>query len=1035
MIGDHFFVLVTSYHIPKQKSKKLGYFKAWIFHFIEKRIFSGMPSGKIYIQLLFLFLPQFLHPQQNGFVNYTIEDGLIQSQVNFITQDSSHHLWIGTAGGLSKFDGTKFTSYTRSNGLLSNNIYNIITDKKGNIWCGTDIGLSFFDGQKFKNFSFGVSGQSNFVYMLRQDIDGGIWALAGLKLYTIKNEKAITVPVIQDSAEKITAINTDRKGILHACVLRKGIFSFSSGKWIKLNFPELNHQIIIRLFFDHNNKLWVFTDKNFYKEENGTLIPVKEGMYDHTGGYFIQSIEEDKDGNIWIGTDKGVLKITGTTSEYFDESKGLTSYAVYSIFKDVENNIWFGTDGDGIFRYTKTKFRRFEDSKGYLKGVILGIAKDKAGDIWMGTYTKGLVKYNGHNFSYRSIPGNNPLTERINSLFCDKDDNLWVGTFGGGVWKYANGKFERIFLKATGFPLTANSIWQDMNGITWITAPEGCYYINDHELIKIKDFDEPCFATQQAGKDSIIIACAKGLFMYTSYKKLQPVANKLLATTYAQCLAIKGDSIITGTNDKGLLIWDRKTGTVTNYNSLDGLSSDFIYSILPDHDTIWTGTGIGINKIILNNNSKKINIISYSQQQGLTGLESSLGTLIKNKENEIWIGTNKGVFIYDNRITFSQSPPPSLVLQSVKLDSRRIEKGQYTDSLSGLYSLPQHLILPTNKNNLVFEFRGIRLADPANIQYSYKLEGLGDEFSKPATAAFVVYPSLPSGNFVFKVKAIDSDGRSSNIVEFPFTIITPFYKTAWFFFILVAALILSGVLLQVFIQRAKRQREVKLEIVRLQEQQKIKQRTSEDFHDELGNRLTRISLLADILEKDTATDEMKKRLLTQIRENTTALYTGTKDILWSLSDKSNSLAELMGRLNTFGMELFQDSGTLFIFHEPDAVIGSVLLPMDYSRNILMIFKEAMNNCLRHAECSRAEINIDFFSDPGKIKIALTDNGKGFDPFLVKKGYGLDNMQKRSERIGAMLTINPIHIKGTVVELKFTINSRNHEPPNYLSIVL
>jgi signal transduction histidine kinase len=214
-----------------------------------------------------------------------------------------------------------------------------------------------------------------------------------------------------------------------------------------------------------------------------------------------------------------------------------------------------------------------------------------------------------------------------------------------------------------------------------------------------------------------------------------------------------------------------------------------------------------------------------------------------------------------------------------------------------------------------------------------------------------------------------------------------------------------------------------LELLRQDEQEKIRQRTSEDFHDELGNKISRISLLADILQKKVSpTDIEKNNLIRQIRENVQALYTGTKDVIWSLSPGSDNFLEILQRIEQFGDDLFDDSSIHFSMNGSEYVDPDIKLPMDFSRNIIMIFKELLNNCLRHARATEVVLTVSR-SDDKAFVLSVVDNGIGFDKTHIGKGNGLLNIQRRAERIGATIEIDAEGITGMITQLTIKIPSK------------
>jgi signal transduction histidine kinase len=415
------------------------------------------------------------------------------------------------------------------------------------------------------------------------------------------------------------------------------------------------------------------------------------------------------------------------------------------------------------------------------------------------------------------------------------------------------------------------------------------------------------------------------------------------------------------------------------------------------------GTGRGINQLSFSSGNAVISPFAK------TGSECNQNAILQDDKGDIWIGTTKGA-IKCNPLSKNSSYPPRIVLNTAKLFYKEKEDTLFPGAK-----------LRYDQNHLTFEFRGISLSDPEKILYRYKLEGSDNAYSAPSKSPFVVYPALPPGKYVFKVRAVSADHvESENTAEFAFEIAAPYYSTGVFRGSLVLMFILTGVSLQAYRTRIKEREKQKIEMLRIEEQQKIRQKTSEDFHDEMGNKLTRITVLSDILETQLNRDqEDQKKLIVQIKDNVSALYTGTKDILWSLQPESDNLYEILKRIKDFGMELFQETSINFTVTGLNEEYNMVTLPIDYSRNILMIFKESLNNALKHAECKNVSIHIEKNGED-ELKIVLRDDGRGFDTHTVKKGNGIGNIQIRAKRINGTMQVISGKNEGTMLVLQIKI---------------
>jgi signal transduction histidine kinase len=212
----------------------------------------------------------------------------------------------------------------------------------------------------------------------------------------------------------------------------------------------------------------------------------------------------------------------------------------------------------------------------------------------------------------------------------------------------------------------------------------------------------------------------------------------------------------------------------------------------------------------------------------------------------------------------------------------------------------------------------------------------------------------------------------------------------------------------------------RIEEVKREENIKVRQTASEDFHDEVGNSLTRIQVLTDVLHTKLGNGhEEEKRIIGQIKENVSGLYQGTRDILWALNPESDVIKEIGHRLESLGIDVFQDTGICFCYENMLGEWENVKLPGNYNRNIMMIFKEAMSNCLKHAQARHVKLKI-MKTDLQEILILLSDDGIGFNQLFIKKGHGFQNMQKRAIRIKSVLVSSSIPGEGTRYELRIPV---------------
>lgn len=959
--------------------------------------------------------------QKLPFQNFSVDKGLIQSQVLCITQDNQHHLWLGTFGGIDRFDGTSFRHFSKNEGLNSSAVTSIYKAKNGSVWAGTLKGISCYDGYKVTNYPIQEKSGNLNIISIAEDENGALLALNFQKdLFVFKNNQFIKVATPFANAVP-TCLLKDFKGRLLTVFYRKGVFVRKDESWQKFNeTPNPDTTEFIVSLNNSAENYYAFTNKKrLLKFVNGVQLAAKSV----TPAVITVSCTDTK-GDIWTGTNNGVIVYSGknlSVTGAYNAASGLSDNGVNCIYKDAEGNMWIGTDGDGLFKFSGGAFTKLDKSNGLPGNIVMGIVKDKQGNLMLGTREGGLIKYDLANKKTTPVDYSALGKEGINAMGADIDRNLFLGTLNGRLLKFDGSKFRQIFLdrKVNAF---VNSIITDTDK-TWFTTTSGCYYLKGDSVTKIKGLDEVAIGVLPNGKNETIVGSTNGIYLVSENNIATKVSVSELANTDVRCLARYHDFILVGTADEGIYFWNRQSGKIHKCTVRNGLWDNQVFSIFVDtKNNIWAGTGTGIQKIFFDGQTNSCTVQKFSKADGCGNAENNLNAITEDNNGAVWFGTTSGSLIFKQDTSLKNNVASFVVIQNVESPAFTADSS-IKNRLSPWYHYPVSPVLPYNKNNISFSVKGIFFKDPGSIRYSYQLVGYDSAFSQPVSQTFFNYQSLEPGKYIFRVKAFTADGLPSvNIAEYTFTIATPYYKTTLFLFLLTGALILMGVMIQYLFSKAKHRRKKQVELIKHQEQQIIRQRTAEDFHDELGNKLTRISLLADILQKKTdPADGDKNNLVRQIKENVQALYTGTKDVIWSLSPGSDNFLEMLRRIEQFGNELFHDAEVQFSVTGMDEVNSTQKLPVDYSRNVLMIFKELLNNSLRHSGASVITVTVKHTGD-NEFLITQKDNGTGFNTANITKGNGLNNIQRRAQRINAAVETTSSQNEGTVTVLKIKIPS-------------
>lgn len=946
------------------------------------------------ILIIFLFFSAYSiggFSQRYNFEQYDIEDGLTQSQVTAIAQDGKRRLWMTTLGGISCFNGKQFSNYTKVNGLSSNFTLAVAADSRDRIYIGSAWGLSRYNGSNFYNYSY----NKNWIGKMVSDKSGNVFCLRGKRLFKVADKTDQLIQVTADPKEAITAIKTDKSGRLWAAVFMKGIYCFYNSKWLQVHSDGLGDLWVTDLLADQRekNKVWLLTEKGIFIIQNGITSRVHPEI-----PFKCNAIAQDAKGSVWIGTNSGAYYITPAQVIHFNSKNGFTDNVVNDIFRDVENNIWLGTDGSGLFRFTNNSYVTFDETQGITSRIVMALARGpKPGTIWMGSYG-GLYEFaQNQKIKNLTIPSDNEDSYRINFLYNDSRKHIWIGTPGGGLWLYDGKQIKRIDDPKE--HIAYNSIIEDGQGIIWLSTNFGVITYDPVTKERKRLSTQFGGSLLEMGRDSIISGTQDGAWLITKHQKPVPLHIKALNGSGILCMMKDKDHILFGTADYGLVIWNKKTGKTRSFNSKTGLASDHIYSMLKDkRGTIWIGTGRGINRL----RSTDYAVIKTSSEN--SPLVECNQNAILQYNNNIWIGTTQGVIVFGLDPSAGKKVNPYIFINSVsvypnygKLKSPDTSKYVYKE-----HALRKVSILPYNHNHINISYTGIYLANPNDLLYQYRLLGMDNKYSQPGSSASMSFTSLPPGKYTFQARAVTRDGLISlNTASFSFEIQPPYYQTNVFRFFMVILVILV-IILAVYIILTFNERKRKLRLkIKLEEQFKIRKQTAEDFHDDLGNKLTRITVLSEVLSSMIDQNDTEKRtILQKIRKNVDELYTGTKDILWSLNPKNDTLAQLLDHIREFGTEMFNDTDIAF---SHDITVGKdTRLSLDMSRNMLMIFKESIHNVLKHSKAKKVSYHAVLNNE--MLLMTLADDGHGFDTEYGKNGHGINNMYVRAKRINADLNI-------------------------------
>lgn len=756
---------------------------------------------------IFFFLTITGYTQQYNFENYSVDNGF-PPIVYSIFQDSRGYLWLGTDGqGVCRFDSYNKIFYNKSNGLVGNTVRSVIEDKYYRLWFATDEGISIFDGVSFRSITEKDGLSSNTVVCLyRDNYDNIIAGTAGEKGGLNKIE------IIAADSIKINVINTNNGLTVNSIFSiyqdiwnRYWVGTFGGGVNVLSNdlknilayytsvdgFPS---DYIVNFSSKDSNTLWAGTyDKGVIKISlNKNINNCKFEVLDPSQNKNINTTWAvlPSDEAIWYGTNlNGLVGIGKTNTININEQNGLTKNQVVDLFIDREKNLWISCFDGGISRFLGKKFITYTKKEAPFLEDVTCIKLDQKGVIWIGSYSNGLfaVELSGSKLIYKYIGLKNEI---INSITVDNNNNKWIATTNG-IYKYNDFVFTNYCKKNSGIiNNTINFIFADINNSIWCGTPMGISVFAENKFINTKDGYLPNTEIQTIIEDkkrNIWCGTLGGLVKFHNdslvfYDEKEGLFQKKI---YSLALDEK-DNLWIGTFGGGVYKFQRKSkeyqvDTLIPLSINNLLTSLNIFSLQFINDsTLLVGTDKGLNKLILNYDESVRSVSTYSSNNGFVGVKCNPNA-IALINNNVWIGTSKGVTIYNPYIDIPNNTIPTINITNIKLFFKEINWEKEGFEITPWNNLPKKLVLEYSKNHLTFEFSGILFSDKNNVKYRYKLEGLDKEWSPPSEKREALYSSLSHGTYTFKVIASNKLNQWSNPAEFQFTIRPPFWKSIWFY--------------------------------------------------------------------------------------------------------------------------------------------------------------------------------------------------------------------------------------------------------------
>jgi signal transduction histidine kinase/ligand-binding sensor domain-containing protein len=980
-----------------------------------------------------LALDPSLDISQYAHATWTSRDGFSVGAIFAMAQTPDGYLWLGSEFGLYRFDGIHAVPWQPPAGQqLPNKPYALLVTRDGTLWIGTFEGLVSWNGGKLTYYP--EIGKA-FVTSLLEDRDGTVWAgilgdtadTPNGQLCAIRSGHAQCYSEGGAFGSFVWSLGEDSSGTLWAGA-DSGVWRWNPGPARRYATPGMrvgdllkadDGRLLIgisgaglkRLVADKLEPYPIHSAMN-----RDALLPDRE--------VDSNKLLRDHDGGLWIGThQRGLVHIHNGRTDVFTKSDGLSGDISCSLFEDREGNVWYASTR-GLDRFRELPVATISTKQGLSSNYISSLVAGAEGSVWVGTHD-GLTRWkNGQATVFRKANG--LPDDFVNSLFVDNHGRVWATFSGHRLSYFKNGSFVGV----AGVPSEeVYSIAGDNKDNLWLSGNKGLSHMRDGHLVE--NFPWSAMGRHQQAK--VVVPDQGGvwlafwtdgdvLFFKDGHVRASYTAAAGLGKGHVAGLRLDRDGALWAATQEGGLsrIKDGRVATLTTNN---GLPCDTIHWSIEDDDrSLWLNTACGLVRIArteldawIANPKRRIETTLWDAADGV-GLTSTSPAyfnppVAKSTDGKLWFLGGEGVSVVDpHHLAFNKVPPPVHIEQIIA------DHKSYWQNLPG--RAVSHLRLPARVRDLTIDYAALSLAAPEKIHLKYKLEGQDSDWREVVNDREVQYSNLRPGLYQFRVIASNNSGvwnEQGDRLEF--SIDPAYYQTIWFRALCVAAFMaLLWAAYQLRVKHLHHEFDMTLE-ARVSERTRI----ARDLHDTLlqsfHGLLLRFQTVSLLLPERPI--EAKEKLDSAIEQAAGAITEG-RDAVQGLRASTVEGNDLALAISTLGEELKNSSGN----HRPAtfrvAVEGQArdLHPI-LRDEIYKIAAEALRNAFRHAQAKQVEVEIRYGHE---FRLRVRDDGKGMDAAVLSSHgleghYGLRGMRERATLIKGKLAVWSEVDAGTEVELR------------------
>lgn len=958
------------------------------------------------------------HISQYAHTAWRVKDGIFSGTPRVFAQAADGYLWIGTTDGLVRFDGVRFVPWVPPKGqqLPSSRINYLLGARDGSLWIGTSRGLSHWQDDHLTNYT----DYPGIVPSIAQTPDGSVWfvladpaGVRGRLCQVMASEiqchgKEEGIPELNYSSMAADNLGNLWMGAETALLRWKP----DSSRVFDLSVPGPNPSTadVMALAPDSDGSLWV-----------GTILPgpglgLQHVIHDdwktfittdlNGAGLSVTALFLDRQHALWVGTStQGILRIYEGKVERFTSRDGLSGDNVWRFFEDREGNMWVVTP-KGIDSFSDLRVASFSTREGLLTEEVDSVVATRDGAVWIGgSGWLGVLRNGGLTFFVKGkdLPG-----DQVTSLFEDYAGRLWVG-LDNGLAVYLDGKF-RLIKSQDGTQLgMVVGITEDVEGTIWVETKKA-----PMRLIRIEDFQgrEEFPAPQMPAARRVSADPEGGLWLGLlngDLARYRDGATEVFHFEHAQDsrveqVTVNPDGSVLGATEFGLIGWKR--GQLLTLTIQNGLPCNVVHSfIADDQNNLWLYAQCGVIEI-KNAELQKwwdhpdahVRVRVFDAFDGAQPARAPFVSAARSTDGRLWFANGNLLQMIDPNHLAENSITPPVHIEGVVADRRS-------------YAAQDGLVIPPLTRDLEIDYTALSFVSPQKVRFRYKLEGHDEEWQEPGARRQAFYNDLRPGQYRFRVIACNNDGVWNEAgATLNFSVAPAWYQTNSFLLLCVS----FGLYITWSLYRLRLRQIARSMSARFDERLAERTRLARELHDTFLQTVQGSKLVADDALEGAGDDVRLRRAMEQLSVwlgQATEEARAALNSLRTSTTERNDLAEALRRA-TESCQFRESMAVAF------SVVGDSKDMHPIVRDeIYRIGYEAIRNACLHSEANRLDVELRYAQD---LTVRVKDDGIGIDPLVVADGkdghFGLKGMRERAARIGADLTIVSSANTGTVVAL-------------------